>query len=630
MSNYSRIFLIIIIFGITGNARVYSQKTTKSDSISSNKPNNAVLKIDKYVNTYIFLGNFNFNKVTDFGTFDITQTYTGSAIRSSDMSFRDDEELNFSYNYPITDFLLITNNENWLYTSDSRSIGLGELQRINAASGLKLIFFDDSYISSSLGIESNSQLSVNSSGYLANAIANLESLDLDGYIVDTRIFAEKLKLEDNRNNSDVYVNTNISKTYSPTDNFNLLFNYRQLGRDFLTKINDPNLNNFNVENRLEGTSNGALSFNFQSFEIINIGLDFSYSQKDVSRQFNDFYEDNTQTGIIRNLSELNLGFATKFEYRSDIFTQSAFISYDYRNEDNSISNKYNISQAEFNRLNSLDNQRDNTSNRTNLILLSKYNLSPNDTIIGNYSASILRYDTPSKENNDDRDEFTSFISIKYYKHLSPILDFEIKGELQMKHFVYLKSQRSALNNWNRILSLSPAVKINSEYFSMHPKLELIANYTIYDFEKISPSVKSYSFRQIGYRDSISFKINHKAMITSKILFRYYERGILYWTDFSETPQTSNFEQFSNLLFAYNIMENTRISIGARYYNLSQGNMRNTPKNNFIQYSYGPEVSVNAEFKKYGSINVSGWYEFRNINEKISKFANIFLETKIIL
>ena len=110
----------------------------------------------------------------------------------------------------------------------------------------------------------------------------------------------------------------------------------------------------------------------------------------------------------------------------------------------------------------------------------------------------------------------------------------------MDHLVFLKAERSAMNNWNRIFQFNPGIYYNTKSFMMMPQFEILANYTVYDFENISPDVKSFSYRQVGYKDSIFIYLGKMFSLQTNINISYFERGILYWKSFSENSTKSKF------------------------------------------------------------------------------------------
>jgi hypothetical protein len=79
-------------------------------------------------------------------------------------------------------------------------------------------------------------------------------------------------------------------------------------------------------------------------------------------------------------------------------------------------------------------------------------------------------------------------------------------------------------------------------------LEVLANYTVYDFEQLLTSVKSYSYRQFGWLDSTSFDLTHSLGIDFYSYWRVYQRGQLNWSEFRERLENSATEQTYALQF----------------------------------------------------------------------------------
>ena len=69
-------------------------------------------------------------------------------------------------------------------------------------------------------------------------------------------------------------------------------------------------------------------------------------------------------------------------------------------------------------------------------------------------------------------------------------------------------------------------------------MELLANYTVYDFELTNNT--GNSFRYVSMRDSISIYLLKNISLSSNNIVRYYESGSLDWKNFAESPQISNF------------------------------------------------------------------------------------------
>ena len=70
---------------------------------------------------------------------------------------------------------------------------------------------------------------------------------------------------------------------------------------------------------------------------------------------------------------------------------------------------------------------------------------------------------------------------------------------------------------------------------VNSQFQVLANYTVYDFQDIISSVKSYSFRQLNLKDSLVTRFNDKVGSDIYGEIKFYERGELNWKEFSSRP-----------------------------------------------------------------------------------------------
>lgn len=97
--------------------------------------------------------------------------------------------------------------------------------------------------------------------------------------------------------------------------------------------------------------------------------------------------------------------------------------------------------------------------------------------------------------------------------------------MNLYHTVYLYSQKSSNNNWNRVIRFtSKSFFEPGEGFGTFGTFSVLANYTVYDFEDIISSVKSYSFRQMNLKDSMIVKFTRHFGADIYGELKFYERG----------------------------------------------------------------------------------------------------------
>lgn len=616
-------YAVILLFLFACNLPAQIQNNFNAEN------NQLVLGFDKFANIITFTGDLDYLLNSKYGSISLNQNYSGTSIINAN-SFRDDESLSFQYYYPIFENLFANYELNWRLNADTRSIGFNELQRFNSLAGISYKPINELNLSVLAGIENNTQIGVSSAGEVYKTSAELMSYNLDNYQINSKFSGEYLELDDSRKNSDLSFNISAFRDFDVSDNIAVDFNYKLLSRDFLIS-SFSEINDFLVENRIESRVGGIFGLNYKLSERLQTVIGFSAADLDVSRAYRTPIIEESQTGVMRKLNELQLNLDAKIIYSVDKLTQEFNFRIDTRNEKNLIQNKWDIAESDLTRLRNSEQQRDNISSKNTFISKTLYQFNRKQSLQADYNISILRYDTPSNENYDDRDEFSTFGRLSYRRIYSPFLTMELNAEMQMIHLVFLKSQRSSLNNWNRIIKFSPVLYLNYSNFRMEPRLEVLANYTVFDFESISPNVNSFSFRQISYKDSMNYQITDKINIKSRFVFRYFERGILYWNNFKETPQSTNQELLADILLNDKINENINIGLGVKYYNLNQQNLGINSSLVLDQESVGPQVAITAHFLSGSQVTISGWYEFQNsASGGAREIPNIFVNTAVKL
>jgi len=84
--------------------------------------------------------------------------------------------------------------------------------------------------------------------------------------------------------------------------------------------------------------------------------------------------------------------------------------------------------------------------------------------------------------------------------------------------------------------------------------EVLANYTVYDFEYLTSTISSFTFRQFAWVDSSILSLTGRLAVVWWNNIRYYERGELQWSDFSERPRSFIEERTYNGALQYRVNE----------------------------------------------------------------------------
>mgnify|MGYP000868692571 FL=1 len=573
---------------------------------------------DKIGNVFTFSGDIDAAYIFSSQRISLQQKYRGVGVRSQGVSFRDDEQCSLQYGYTFSPSLSLLSNSFFMLSNDSRNIGLANLQRLNSLLGVRIGITDAVTIDALGGIEQYRQLGVTETAPAFASVGKLTPTIIDDYSLSAGYSGNYTRFNTDRTNADISAQATFFRVVDDGNNLQSSVNYRLLNRDLISPVGSSAT--LATESRLEERLNINGGLVYVLADKLQSEVQWTIDNGTVNRQYREPIANVATTSIVRKLHEFQIAFNVAANYRLPTFFQKIGMEYSSRLEENQIASHFTIDPQEETTLRQSENQRDNSGVRTRLFGQSEWFASRKDTIRLNTSIGLLRYDTPATLNYDDRDEFSFLAEATYSKRVSPILSATVTAEAQLLHLVYIKSQRSALNNWNRIIRLSPGVNITTKGLSMQPRFEVLANYTTYDFEQLGGSIQSFSFRQVSVRDSIWIELGRNYRLHTSLFTRYFERGQLSWSTFSETPVSKNFEQFVKMLIFTPVENGLYIGCGGRYYSLRQSTL-NQPQisggtADGIQQFFGPEVALSLQFLSGSKISLNGWYDFQFANKKL--------------
>ncbi len=638
------ISILIFLFLITS---ILAQDTVNVMQEQPGK-NCIIIGANKLVNTFLFNGNANIDFNLFGGKLSVIQQYHGTTLSSfnfiNDTIYKDtvntdtarkdsiiqkkvrnnittdNEILNVKYMLPVWKNVNLVTENNWIYCSYNK------LGRLNGSAGFR-IFADDSgeaqslysksYIELKGGAEKNNQLGVDVLGPLIQLNGNLSEYVLEGNKIQASLLSDYTGLRKGRENADIDYKSSLDRNFDEYDRIYLEAGYRFISRDYLSLLSISK-NMLPVETWIDSRVNTDARFDFALSNYLFGLLDITAQKVWKNRYYKDFIEGYSSTGVSRKRDELGLSFTAEGKYKISGFMQNIGISFGINNSENKAFKNFNISDFDFNMIKETESLLDYNDNSTRFYMQSYWQASLKDSIRFEYSVSLYQYNTPSVNNFDDRDEFSSIISGSWSHQFDKSLNFNITGEIQLYHLVYLKAQSSSNNKWNRNIRLRPKILWATDYFSMNPELEILANYIAYDFEDTTYLLKSNSFRQLSYKDSITVFLGKMLSLHTYLNFRYSENGILFWHSFSELPQNKNFEKFIKFMISNKFKDNSYASIGVRYYSYSL-------------YSIGPEAEIKILLNNGSYISLEGWYEFQKIGPgNFRTFPDFYLTTSINL
>ncbi len=235
-----------------------------------------------------------------------------------------------------------------------------------------------------------------------------------------------------------------------------------------------------------------------------------------------------------------------------------------------------------------------------------------DEISLNGRASLLRYDTPSNLNDEDRDELLVTASLATLHRISPLFTLGVTLEGTVSHLVYLLSDRSANNNINRVLRLTPIMQYRPAWFLRTANgFEVLASYTVYDFDQPASPVQSYTYRQFGWLDSTSLELTHRIGLDFFAYLKLYERGQLNWDQFTERLENSYADKTFSGQARFRPLPSLLLAIGLRFFSqVRYAYDENGKSVDSYTRSIGPTCAVLWSPGPHSLIDLHGWYENR--------------------
>ena len=589
------------------------------DSTRAGRLNSASVVLGRSLNTFSWVGRVSIDTTAGSTTVKLSDQNTSNVIfldagQSPTNKLKSNQQnLSFLLGQRLTGNLSSELQWSSLIYSDNKSVGLSSATFHSILGGVEYYPLDAVSITPLAGYRWDNQLGVRDKGVSYTLSGVMHPLDLDGYRLvgaaqyhedrlDPRLLqrhfvhlgAQKDFLENTRDSLDVGYSRNQREFYSITDG--------------------------NIESRAEN----ALSFsNLLDYEIASnvvtrlmVNL-FSRSLSKNTRHYSDAPD---TLRFNTAIDEFRLDTYVQTTYRSDDGAVVASVRFAHGERDEQhratavFNSKSPIPEAQLRAQSQDEGQKNNLTRRTSLSGELQLPLSPSDRFSFAGSASILRYDTPSALNDDDRDELLIALSIETTHLASRVLDIGVSIDGTLSHTVYLFSQRSANNNYNRVIRLAPTAtyKPTKSIISANT-FEVLANYTVYDFEEQVSSVQSFSYRQFGWLDSSSIQMNRRIGLDFFSYLKLYERGQLKWSDFSERRENSYVDRTIASQIRFSPQEGLVFALGVRYFSQSRYTYAGALKSldAYIR-SIGPTCSIRWDIGEYSRLMFQGWYERQTV------------------
>jgi len=545
--------------------------------------------------------------------------YSSAVTRLKPNLYRDFDNVKTGVGYNLNDNLNLSMNYLGFFYSDEKTISFkGSSSNFLFLSGYYENTFNSAAFWSRLnsGYKFESQIGEFDRGPALNAEMDIQNLNLSDYLIDAYLKLGYEYLLPRRNNF-IISSFHVGKSYSGNLVQNELDgNISRIKKDSYLPADDLTRQQFGVSNNIEKRTETIL-------RVFN-RLDYFISQPlAFTLNLNPYYRDVIKENAYIPLSstsppsfydteiqELNIAGEAVLNLDLNKLSFQGKISYLERDVKYYLLNPRRLSPNFVKEKEKLESSKNNHSSKVTLTgnIFFSPSLRNRFEIAG--STSLFKYDTPSSENTDDRDELNiiAYVSHRYNNLVNLLLITSV--DLNLYHTVYIFAQKSANNNWNRILRFtSKSFFTPFKNFRTINTISVLANYTVYDFEDILSSVKSFSFRQFNAKDSTILNFSPEVGIRIYGELKLYERGELNWKEFSSRPLSYYEDRIINPELFYYLTKSLVIYGGYKYFEQRRFNYTNGVRvfDASIR-TYGPVGRLRLEYKKNSFLELVANYD----------------------
>jgi hypothetical protein len=579
-----------------------------------------------------FLSKLNFTGRKKKVNFFLKNYYSSSVTKLNEKLFRDFDNVKTGVGYYAAENLNLSVNYLGTVFSDDKTFKLdGTSSSMFYASASYDGNVGDASVYSfvNAGYKLEDQLGEKNRGPAFAGEFNIYNLNISDYIIDGQL---KLGYEnlDPRKNSWVSSRVYFDKSFQDNlakNEFEGVFSRTKKGYYFPADMNSIiqyGINN-NVENRTEYIIKGFDRFDYTISKSVDFYLTLNPIYHDVQKinQYLPVLVSAAPSIYDTDIQDFSINGDAALRFNLKKLAFQIKTSYTERDQRNLLVNPSRINKNFVDQIQKLEAGKDNHSSLFKLSGDASYDVTLSNRFDAAGSASILRYDTPGGQNFDSRDELNFLMYLSHRYNNLKNLELITSVDLNLYHTVYVFAEKSANNNWNRVLRFTSRSQFTPvSWIRNLGQFSILANYTVYDFEDIISTVKSYSYRQLNIKDSLIVSpFTHFGFdIYGEV--KLYERGELNWREFSQRPINYFEDKIINSELNYFFNKFTTISGGYRFFQQTRYNYNSGIKvfDTFLRTS-GPFVRLSVYWKNNSRIDLITSYDYYKYGDSTPSSSN---------
>ena len=531
----------------------------------------ATIGFERVLNTFLWNGGLSYSGVSDGVRFQTEQHIRSRLIRADQQSIQDEYTARAFAEGALTPRLSVRAQLHSTALADNRLLDLGRLAQHQGLAGLAYDWQNGVAVSALGGYEYNAQGDEQDDGASYLLRGSAKNIQFESFLTNVQARLSQSLLTPRQQRDDSLM-VHIDRNFGSNALNSLSMKINNQRREFYTVADSSVQQQFNVQSNLFRRTAHVLeiadSVRYRTADGMYLTLAGGVMNREIERGFR--YKDfsaGSNAVLDTRVNEFQLFGLLEMNYRlHQNVVGMVEIAYKEREESHEVIEDTDASLPVLQEQERAAKRLGNISRQTVIRSRHAFDISEKDKLNFVGSASILRYDTPDTLNIDDRDELLLSFGVEGTHTASRHLRVTLTADAALNHLVYLHRLQSANNSWNRVIRFSPKVEYTPvPWLRTVNSAEVLANYTVYDFEDQVAQVRSFSFRQASWSDSTVLQLTPTLGLEFVGTVRVYERGILRWKEFKERPQNYFLERSFWPQLTVRFGERLQTGLGYRYF-----------------------------------------------------------------
>jgi hypothetical protein len=605
---------ILLLSNYVAAQEEYGPTTQEPKPDSIIVPNQSIIGFERNLNTYFWRGQANYRGRIEDWDIRLGELFLSTLIQTDQKFIKDEQNFGLSLSRKFTEKVGTRLDASSLFLSDNHPIEINRASIHSLLAGMSFQPRESDTIIASIGIKSDNQTGQTDNGLSYRIISRIGDLDLSGYQTSFYgKFSEDLITP--RKGESHAAALSVEKNFLQQTKDSLGVQFLRNRRDFYFPADSLVALSFGVTNNIEQRIEEIIDVTNQLRYVVGRDLLLTFNtglyHRGISKNINYKAPVSPLASLYdTDISELKLDAFVQGQYETKKVGAIVRFAYGERDEDHQAKPFASFDRNSFTLQQASEQRKNNSTRRTTITGNARAAVTASNVLSLSGFASLLRYDTPSADNTDDRDELLMIFGLSDRQKVGNNMTFWLTADAVLNHIVYLFADRSANNNWNRVVRLSPRVEYQpSSRFKTTNAFEVLANYTVYDFENQVFSVKSFSFRQFSFIDSTTIQLSRRVAMDLSLRVKLYERGQLSWREFKERPVNYFDDRTYWGQFRYTPDAGLTFAVGFRYFSLTR--FRYDAKERAFDnrlVNYGPTCLIEWSASRETRLLISGWYE----------------------